>query len=180
MSHQDFLSSGLSTDTIAVLMSPGTLKKIDGILWPSAGPELLYLSGQASMQKDIYEYVQYGRSCSYVWHPMSAIARMPSDSGQKASILSCLVAELDDMEAVAVGAFMAAAPSLARKIHEQAASAAVKGFLWPEIWDTVACDLWTFLQCGFHASMVRNVDVLDLSEQGEEEIVQLTLDCLNY
>jgi hypothetical protein len=180
MSHQDlqaFDDGGLSGEALAILMAPGVLNKIEGILWPSAGPDLLELSGQSSLRPTIYEYTQYGRSCSYVWHPMSAIARLPKGSGQKAAIVTCLTAELDDLEASAVEAFMTRAPSMVHKIQARAAGAAADGYSWPEVWDTLAYDLWTFLVCGFQSSQVRNAATLDLTEQVEDEIMQLAFQC---
>ena len=177
MSQEDL---ELSSEDLAVLMGPSTLAKIDGILWPTQGPDLIDLmSGGVNLRKQVYECAQFGISCSYVWHPMSAIARMP-DGGPKASLLDVLQAELNDSaEEAALRRFMASAPRLARAIDGLKSAAAADGELWPEVWNLVACDLWTFLECGFQPSQVRNGATLEVCEETEGAIMQLAFEVLH-
>lgn len=182
MSQVDF---ELSSEDLAVLMSPNTLAKIDGILWPAQGPDLVDLAGSAvapeartALRQQVYEYAQFGSSSSYVWHPMSAIARLP-EGPSKATLVSVLDAELNDLaECGALRNYMASAGRLARAIDALKTTATADGALWPEVWDLVACDIWTFFECGFQPSQVVNGDTLEVSQQAEDEIMQLAFEVL--
>ena len=162
------------------MMAPNTLSKIDALLWPASGPDLVDLSGQLELRQSVYEYTQFGPSSSYVWHPMSAIARMP-DGSQKAHLIDIIDAELNDAtEAAALRRFMASAGHIARGIDALKAKATEQGFLWPELWNLVACDLWTFLECGFQPSQVLNSETLDICDQSSDEIMELAFQAINW
>lgn len=174
-------ASGLSGEDLAILLAPKTLDKIDGLLWPTQGPGLLDLAAVTIRRAEIYEHTVYATACSFVWHPVSAIATL-QDAAAKAALASVICGELDDAEAIAFTEFLEAYPCMSAAIDAAAGTACPPQHGWQDVWASVGSDLWTFLLCGFQQAAVRNagpLGPLQVSPEAEDAIVQLAFEILH-